>query len=1592
MDWVKEVEIRLQTHKNGVDFENILTDLEDHKAYFSTEAPIKELVSQTIQQAADKIWPSLTPNEQEELSREQQQHTQLLKNTLNSAKSQQALMEQNAEIWKDYCQTLDKVKTVIGRTHFVDEPVSTLAGLHFNVQKITHALNDIQNQQFELDLLLERVNEITSQADQKNKERTEQQSSEVAEEWATLVSDLENRRDTISKLSLIWETFEGRWQNFESLLTGIEEKLKHTDTIVRNKQHVIDTIKYIEELQSEADSLEHLREEVNQLSETVLIYLGESSNASAKALIERLNHLNQTYQGLLDVLREKHSKATTDLEEINKAFSDIAKFKESLSSLLKQIKDFYVFDENVSQTEKNLKNLSDRVQSQISEAKDLISEIRDKYNLSQQLVPIDISQELTNLELLTESLVNAMDEKNREFKKARTVRTDYTGDVDSIQNWIKKAELQIQDRSTEPYVLNQYLQDIQSELSDNFERYEKLLKNGKIIIAKTHNNDEKAIIQTTMDNLNEQLQQLRSLLEDKKQQVGETLDAWQRFLALYQAVLVWVEERKTFLEEPVCVSSLHEARQKLHDYSNAAKTCKVASKNLSEMAKELDYISSVTNVGDLPQKMKHAEEAKTEVEARILKRNALLQETVEEWEQCEKKMKEVRNWMEKSKSSLESAQNKKRPLRDQHAIREKMIGDIQIQKSKIAISVEKLELHFRSGIGGDPKITQAAEDLIKELDLFLEFVRNQTIQLEKAFIQVEQYQMEVQKLRQQIVQLEQQLRTVLAPTYLPHDRDQATRDQQAQAESYRQEIAILLYKIHQLDPNYVQPISGDSVLLGVSYADIAAGRSSPCTFDRSTSEEREVTQNLQISETVSNLTPETRNVIIVEPHTEFNETEIKTMIETAEKAKSSRRGRSPRRHEESILISKPVALKQSLLKPEEKIRTRSPSPMWAPGSTSYSEVLRGQYNHPEAPKIKTEEGWTEMPIHYETHSYNYRPVEIREASYYEQPQSTTMFEYIQPLPDLVGFIASGQQLLNSGLGTYHNPINYSQDVPSQYVERFDQSDNFVELQQYPSDTNTPNVLSQGLSEKPLQPSSVPSQLRPESPNEITKEEVKVEFIYDNSNIEKIDSYKDNQVPSRLGETTTHVVGGDKVIEEIPKDLVDSNTTTDYADVPNKIKRTKKKKSKKSNEDIKIRQITQKIETSSVVECTDNENKTVDLTESIHTENIEEPNKQGSKKNKKKKQLKKEPTDSAVLTSETVVTTSIPQKVSDKGVLETIKTTTVTTKTIKNQQEITSQDADIIQNTGEVASIESELVSPRTNKIIFITHEEVRFTPVVTVKMEFPQQIVQHVEQSDISVENELELEQVIFGSVKERPNMQYVINTNETLHNVENRDVVETFDKSSKDVTDPSKLSIVTFENNTNGITDKQITKSTNTIKIEKPTMETDDQKRDSFETVESASVSKHKKKPKKAKNRDNPVTEVQDQVIETEESVPALVSNEERSNRRKNKKKEKQVLEDQEISISPSNVEQPKPTEKEKKKKKKNKKPVGVEPEDIVSKTESEIQPDNANTEKRTSQKKIKSVSFDEIPEIIDVENKLDTTIELTLKQDPTDNVKVVK
>lgn len=103
-------------------------------------------------------------------------------------------------------------------------------------------------------------------------------------------------------------------------------------------------------------------------------------------------------------------------------------------------------------------------------------------------------------------------------------------------------------------------------------------------------------------------------------------------------------------------------------------------------------------------------------------------------------MKDVKVWLEKARHNLDSAQNKKKPLRDQHAIREKMLADVAIQKTKITMSVEKLQVHFRSGVSDESRVVEMADELLAELDVLNETVKEQTASLEASLAQLDQYQ------------------------------------------------------------------------------------------------------------------------------------------------------------------------------------------------------------------------------------------------------------------------------------------------------------------------------------------------------------------------------------------------------------------------------------------------------------------------------------------------------------------------------------------------------------------------------------------------------------------------------------------------------------------------------------------------------------------------------------------------------------------------------------------------------------------------------------------------------------------------------------
>jgi len=96
---------------------------------------------------------------------------------------------------------------------------------------------------------------------------------------------------------------------------------------------------------------------------------------------------------------------------------------------------------------------------------------------------------------------------------------------------------------------------------------DRVSRHGQLICQRTRDEHEQHLVSSTCSTLFEQLQQVRNYLEEKKLQVGDSLDSWKCFLQLHALVVSWVEEKKAFLAEPLHLTSLAQSRQKSQDYS-----------------------------------------------------------------------------------------------------------------------------------------------------------------------------------------------------------------------------------------------------------------------------------------------------------------------------------------------------------------------------------------------------------------------------------------------------------------------------------------------------------------------------------------------------------------------------------------------------------------------------------------------------------------------------------------------------------------------------------------------------------------------------------------------------------------------------------------------------------------------------------------------------------------------------------------------------------------------------------------------------------------------------------------------------------------
>ena len=232
-NWVEEAQMKLRPFDSGVDYQNIESDFEEHKKYFSQETKLRDLLDK-IHDTANKIWASLVQHDQDKVSHEQEFFNQLVKNTLNSAHSKQAQLEENVKKWRSFREVHDQVEEIVGNIVVETERPSSLVGVKSSIARIDSSTKLIKQKQADLERYNSKAKEISTKADVVNRTQISEEQEALNKKVKEALGDLKDQKETLASLALQWDDFDLKAKNFSSGISTCQHKFATIDSTFRS--------------------------------------------------------------------------------------------------------------------------------------------------------------------------------------------------------------------------------------------------------------------------------------------------------------------------------------------------------------------------------------------------------------------------------------------------------------------------------------------------------------------------------------------------------------------------------------------------------------------------------------------------------------------------------------------------------------------------------------------------------------------------------------------------------------------------------------------------------------------------------------------------------------------------------------------------------------------------------------------------------------------------------------------------------------------------------------------------------------------------------------------------------------------------------------------------------------------------------------------------------------------------------------------------------------------------------------------------------------------------------------------------------------
>lgn len=269
------------------------------------------------------------------------------------------------------------------------------------------------------------------------------------------------------------------------------------------------------------------------------------------------------FNSLSNTLNGKYIQVKKILELIKDLSTHCSQIDGEVQKVELQLADFDPYSKDIGQNQQAI----DQAKNKLNNYKAEIQTLNKSLDEFEEFIAPEITNHLKDLELKVEKLLDTMEEYNRSFKMAKTIRSDYLYNTEKVHCWINDTEDKLKSHYTEPLEYKVSIHNSCQERPSVAEWFDTACKNGQNIIDSMQDDREALIMRQNLEQTRERLNQVFVSLDEQKTIIDNVVDAWSKFMELYQIIINWATEKKIFVGQELKINNQQEAKVKLNEYS-----------------------------------------------------------------------------------------------------------------------------------------------------------------------------------------------------------------------------------------------------------------------------------------------------------------------------------------------------------------------------------------------------------------------------------------------------------------------------------------------------------------------------------------------------------------------------------------------------------------------------------------------------------------------------------------------------------------------------------------------------------------------------------------------------------------------------------------------------------------------------------------------------------------------------------------------------------------------------------------------------------------------------------------------------------------